>query len=69
MLSIDKEKCLGTKCSICDWYCPLDIIAMDPENNVAYEKYPDECCYCGACVDDCPTDAIEIELMPKMFIL
>jgi len=56
-LSIDTECCIG--CGACAQYCPGHVIAMDEEDR-PYEKYPDDCWYCGVCQAECPVDCIRI---------
>lgn len=56
-LSIDLECCIG--CGACAEYCPGHVIAMNEENH-PYEKYPDDCWYCGVCQAECPADCIQM---------
>ena len=53
-LSIDLDCC--TSCGICALVCLGHVLALD-KNKVPFEKYPDDCWYCGCCQADC----IEIE--------
>lgn len=59
---IDLEKC--TACCLCDEHCPLDVIYMNGE--IPEVRYPDECWHCGACRQDCPTGAVDIEFTLEM---
>jgi NAD-dependent dihydropyrimidine dehydrogenase PreA subunit len=50
------EKCIG--CHLCDIVCPVDVFGYDS----AAKKYEvvnlEACQACGACIENCPTDAI-----------
>jgi len=59
-IKVDHELC--NKCKSCYEVCPLDVFGFDDNNDVITVEYPEECWYCGACVFDCPTGAIDIEL-------
>ena len=55
-LVVDPDKCVG--CNLCNRYCPLHIVGVDPERNKSVK-----CDLCGgdpACVAACPTDALEL---------
>ncbi len=54
---INHEKC--NACGICDAHCPLDVLYL--EDDVLDVRYPYECWHCGACRQDCPTGAVEID--------
>ena len=47
--------CIGTKDTSCVQVCPVDCFFDAGEMLVIN---PDECIDCGACVDECPVDAI-----------
>lgn len=57
--TFDYKKC--TKCGLCYSNCPLDIIALDNEDN-PYVKYPDECQLCFICQTDCPVNAVKVKI-------
>jgi uncharacterized Fe-S center protein len=54
---VDVEKC--TACKRCEWWCPVQAIAVGPDR-VAVVDF--ETCYgCGECVASCPFGAIGIQ--------
>jgi len=55
---IDAELCSG--CAACVDSCPLDVIRMDPDRDVAVIRYGEDCMMCELCVLDCPEDAITV---------
>jgi len=72
MTYIIAEPCIGTKDTACVEVCPVDCIhpTKDAADFAKYEMLyinPDECIDCGACVPECPVDAIfdEAELPEK----
>jgi len=59
---IDSERCIN--CNTCVEVCVMDILrGGDRHPTVAY---PDECWHCGACMMDCPVDAIRIALPQRL---
>jgi NAD-dependent dihydropyrimidine dehydrogenase PreA subunit len=59
---IDPGKCIADKgCTVCVEVCPLDVLAIDIKDGVAYMKY-DECWYCTPCEADCPTGAVTVNI-------
>ena len=65
MTHIVTEPCLGCKNTVCITVCPVDCFRED-------EKIlwidPDECIDCGACVPECPVEAIfTLEQLPKQY--
>lgn len=64
-IQIDPDAC--TRCMICDYVCPGDIIHKEPRSqDLPVIKYPDECWYCGLCEQACPTSAITIVFPENM---
>ena len=60
-IKIDYSLCTG--CGICYEVCLADILGFDSETKLLTVEYPEECCYCAACVMDCPANgAIRMEL-------
>jgi len=47
--------CIGTKDTACVQVCPVDCFFDIGEMLIIH---PEECIDCGACVDECPVDAI-----------
>ncbi|MDZ4775051.1 MAG: ferredoxin family protein [Planctomycetota bacterium] len=72
MTYVIAEPCIGTKDAACVEVCPVDCIhpVKDSADFAKFEMLyinPDECIDCGACVPECPVDAIfdEAELPEK----
>lgn len=66
MPHIIAEPCIGTRDTSCVEVCPVDCIhptKAEPEFETAEQLYidPDTCIDCGACVPECPFEAIFIE--------
>lgn len=72
MPHIIAEPCVNTKDTACAEVCPVDCIhPLKDEEEFAEAKMlyinPDECIDCGACIPECPVDAIfdEDDLPPQ----
>jgi NAD-dependent dihydropyrimidine dehydrogenase PreA subunit len=53
----DTKKCNG--CNTCVQVCQVDVLIPNPEKGQPpVILHPDECWYCGCCVNDCPQGAI-----------
>ena len=52
------DNCIS--CFKCVEICPGDILRAGPDGPVV--AYPDECWHCGACMMDCPVEAIRLDL-------
>jgi adenylylsulfate reductase subunit B len=63
---IDKDGC--NLCGICYDICPQDIFSFDGKSPPDV-VYPEECWHCGACVLDCPVDAVRLRLPLQMHIV
>ena len=66
MTRVITSKCIGTKTADCVEVCPVDCIhPKKDEAGFAEAKHlfinPDECIDCGACVPECPVNAIFAE--------
>ncbi|NIO37530.1 4Fe-4S dicluster domain-containing protein [Candidatus Bathyarchaeota archaeon] len=55
----DLEKC--TRCTLCVIFCPDGAIHWNPEKEDIEFNY-DYCKGCGICANECPFDAIEMEM-------
>ncbi len=56
-LRIDEELCL--RCGACVEHCPGNVLDQDQDGR-PFEKYPDDCWYCGVCQAECPAECIEL---------
>lgn len=56
-LSIALERCIG--CGACVEYCPGHVLDMDGEGS-PFERYPDDCWYCGVCQVECSAGCITL---------
>ena len=54
----DETKCTG--CNHCLEVCPVDCYIPNPKKGKSpILLYPEECWYCGCCVNECPSGALE----------
>jgi adenylylsulfate reductase subunit B len=58
MPPIFNKNCI--RCYKCVEICPGDILRESSDGPVV--AYPDECWHCGACMMDCPVDAIRLKV-------
>lgn len=63
---LDKEKCKGT--NICADVCPRNCYELDKERKVMTMPHPERCVQCGACIVQCPYDALYFENTKKEII-
>ena len=56
-IRFDAVKCV--RCGSCVAACSIDVLAQGP-GGVPFAAYADECWYCGCCVMECPTGAIQL---------
>ena len=55
---IDLEVCIG--CGICAKICSCDVIRMNEKTGKPAILYPEDCCLCLYCEEDCPVGAITV---------
>ncbi|NOZ73782.1 MAG: 4Fe-4S dicluster domain-containing protein [FCB group bacterium] len=56
-IRIVPEKCIG--CVLCDLVCPANVFGKNPMTRKYEVLNLDACQACGACIENCPTEAIE----------
>jgi NAD-dependent dihydropyrimidine dehydrogenase PreA subunit len=56
-VSINAEACIS--CGRCTLACPTNVFRMGADGK-AVVAYPDDCCVCRLCVDDCPAQCITV---------
>ncbi len=55
-IALDQERCTGA--AFCAEVCPKDVFVIDRARRLAELARPDECVQCGACIVQCPFDAL-----------
>ena len=63
-VTIDESLCIEG-CTLCVEICPLDSLAINPDNGKAF-MHVDECWYCGPCAARCPTGAVTVTSEPQL---
>lgn len=53
---LDEEKCKGV--GFCEQVCPRNCYEVDMRRHIALMPRPDQCVQCGACIVQCPFDAL-----------
>lgn len=57
MAMVVTQPCIGCKDKACLAVCPVECFHSNEDEPMVYID-PDECIDCGACVPECPTEAI-----------
>ena len=55
-IALDEQRCKGA--GFCATVCPKDVFEIDEERRLATLPRVDECVQCGACIVQCPFDAL-----------
>jgi Fe-S-cluster-containing hydrogenase component 2 len=55
-IELDKEKCKGA--ALCEQVCPRNCYKVDREKHMATIPKSNRCVQCGACIVQCPFDAL-----------
>ena len=58
-IELDPERCKGA--GFCEQVCPKDVFVVDAERRLASLPRAGHCVQCGACVVQCPFDALYFE--------
>jgi len=65
-VTLDENKCKGV--GFCQQVCPGDCFEIDKNKKIATIPRPENCVHCGACIAQCPCDALYFQ-SPKGEIL
>jgi NAD-dependent dihydropyrimidine dehydrogenase PreA subunit len=55
-VTLDTEKCCGD--GVCEQVCPRNCFDIDTARRIAIMAQTDQCIRCGACIVQCPCDAL-----------
>lgn len=55
-ITLDTEQCTGA--AFCERVCPVDVFVVDHHKKLADLPRRDQCVQCGACIVQCPFDAL-----------
>jgi len=58
-IALDEQACKGA--GFCETVCPKDVFEVDHERRLATLPRPGSCVQCGACIVQCPFDALFFE--------
>jgi len=59
---------LCTGCGLCINFCPMDVLRMNTEQNIATVVYPLECWHCGTCKYECESNSTSAISMDFPFL-
>jgi adenylylsulfate reductase, subunit B len=65
--TINKNLCTG--CGKCVDVCPSDVFCGTEKGEIPVVNYPGECWHEGACVMDCPVQAVSLRIPLPMMVL
>lgn len=57
---INEELCIA--CGQCVTICPSDVFYGTGDGDIPRVGYPGECWHCGACLLECPEEALRLEV-------
>ena len=63
---LDKKRCRGT--GLCEDVCPRNCFEIDRKNHIAKIPRIDLCEQCGACIVQCPSDALRFKILDGRII-
>ena len=63
---LDKKRCRGT--GVCEDVCPRNCFEVDRKNHTAKMPRIDLCEQCGACIVQCPSDALRFKILDGRII-
>jgi len=63
---LDKERCRGT--GVCEDVCPRNCFEIDRKNHITKMPRMDLCEQCGACIVQCPSDALRFKTLDGKII-
>lgn len=64
-ISLDKQRCIGSKCSLCAYVCPTNVFTIKLKRvKVASPQY---CKLCYECMEVCPYTALHIKQIKMNF--
>jgi NAD-dependent dihydropyrimidine dehydrogenase PreA subunit len=55
-IELDAERCKGA--DFCEQVCPTNVFRVDQDQQLAYLARVEQCVQCGACIVQCPFDAL-----------
>lgn len=58
-IALEEQRCRGA--GFCEQVCPKNVFEIDHQRRLANLAQPRECVQCGACIVQCPFDALHFE--------